>query len=328
MIRFEQPWMLLLLLLLPVLALLGRRRAARSPAVLWVRARVPGVASRAGGLLLGALELLPWLALALAVAALARPQQGVRLSEIETQGVDIMMAIDISPSMAAEDFQPANRLGVAKETARDFVRQRTHDRIGLVGFAGTAFSQCPLTLDHEALEELLRVLDFGLAEDGTAVGMGLATAVAGLRESRSPTRIVILLTDGQSNRGAVDPLTAADVARAMGVKVYTVLAGRGGVVPVPVDDPLLGRRTEMVRMEVDETSLREISKRTGGRFFRATDPQTLADIYREIDRLERAPIRATEFREYFDLGPWLLALAAGLVAVYGVGAATWGFRVP
>lgn len=328
MIRFEQPALLLLLLVIPGLALWGLARRARRPAVLWVRARVSGVASRAGAVLLGALELLPWAALALALVAIARPQQGVRLSEIETQGVDIMLAIDISPSMAAEDFQPQNRLAVARETARDFVRQRTHDRIGLVGFAGTAFSQCPLTLDHEALEELLFGLDFGLAEDGTAVGMGLATAVAGLRESRSPTRIVILLTDGQSNRGAIDPLTAADVARALGVKVYTVLAGRGGIVPVPVDDPLLGRRTEMVRMDVDESSLREIATRTNGRFFRATDPQALADIYREIDRLERAPIKATEFREYFDLGPWLLAIAAGLVAAYALLAATLGFRVP
>ena len=225
-------------------------------------------------------------------------------------------------------FQPANRLAVAKQTARDFLRQRSHDRIGLVGFAGTAFSQCPLTLDHDALEELLQNLDFGLAEDGTAVGMGLVTAIAGLRESRTPSKIVILLTDGQSNRGAVDPLTAADVAKAMGVKVYTVLVGRGGVVPVPVDDPLLGRRTEMVRMDVDEGSLREIARRTNGKFFRATDSAALAAIYTEIDRLERAPIRSIEYKEYYDLGPILLAAAAMLLGAFTLATTTWAFRLP
>jgi len=328
MTRWEQPWFLLLLLIVPALVLWARGPERRRAAVLWVRTRIPGAPGGISALGVRTLDLLPWLALTLVLASVARPQQGVRKSEVETQGVDIMLAIDISPSMAAEDFQPANRLVVAKRTALDFVRQRTHDRIGLVGFAGTAFSQCPLTLDHEALEELLQNLDFGLAEDGTAVGMGLATAVAGLRESKTPTRIVILLTDGQSNRGAVDPLTAADVAKALGVKVYTVLAGRGGVVPVPVGDPLLGRRTEMVRMDVDETSLREIASRTGGRFFRAIDPAALSAIYTEIDRLERAPIRSIEYREYFDVGPILLVLAAALLGVYGFASTTWAFRLP
>ncbi len=325
--RFEYPWLLLGLALIPALALFVLPRARRPAAVLWVRTSFPGRA-RVGALALRLVEGLPWLAMALACIAIARPQQGLRLSEVETQGVDIMLSIDISPSMAAEDFQPANRLIVAKNAARDFVRHRRHDRMGLVGFAGTAFLQCPLTLDHQTLEDLLGALDFGMAEDGTAVGMGLATAVSGLRESRSPSRIVILLTDGQSNRGAVDPLTAADLARAMNVKVYTVLAGRGGVVPVPVEDPLLGRRTEMVRMDVDETSLREIAKRTGGRFFRATDPEALSAIYAEIDRLEQAPIKSIEYREYFDLGPWLMLAAAALLTLHLASVATWAFRLP
>ena len=326
--RWEQPLLLLLLLLVPALAVWSGRRERRRASLLWVRARIGGVRAGLGAVGVRALELLPWAALALALLAVARPQQGLRQSEVETQGVDIMIAIDISPSMAAEDFQPANWLAVAKQTARDFLRQRSHDRIGLVGFAGTAFSQCPLTLDHDALEELLQNLDFGLAEDGTAVGMGLVTAIAGLRESRTPSKIVILLTDGQSNRGAVDPLTAADVAKAMGVKVYTVLVGRGGVVPVPVDDPLLGRRTEMVRMDVDEGSLREIARRTNGKFFRATDSAALAAIYTEIDRLERAPIRSIEYKEYYDLGPILLAAAAMLLGAFTLATTTWAFRLP
>ena len=324
--RWEIPWALPLLLLVAWLVWRTRRPAERPAAVLWVR--TAGFGSRLATLAVRPLEVLPWVALALAVAAIARPQQGVRQTETETRGVDIELALDISPSMAAEDFRPSNRLAVAKQTARDFIRQRAHDRLGLVAFAGTAFNQCPLTLDHDALTELLEGLDIGLAEDGTAIGMGLATAVAGLKESRTPSRVVVLLTDGQNNRGAIDPLTGADLARALGVKVYTVLVGRGGVVPVPVDDPLVGRRTEMVRMDVDEETLREIARRTGGRFFRAVDPAALAGIYSAIDRLERAPIHAIEYREYFDLGPALLGVAALLLAVHLLGSTTWAFRLP
>jgi Ca-activated chloride channel homolog len=324
--RWESPWALLLFLLVPALVWFRRRSKGRSPAVLWVR--TDGFRMGAGNLMLRATEVVPWMALVLALLALGRPQQGIRQSETETRGVDIMLAIDISPSMAAEDFRPSNRLFVAKQTARDFVRQREHDRVGLVAFAATAFIQCPLTLDHEALIELLDQIDFGLAEDGTAIGMGLATSVAGLRESRTPSKVIVLLTDGQNNRGAIDPLTGAELARAYGIRVYSVLVGRGGVVPVPVDDPLLGRRTEMVRMDVDEGTLREIAQRTGGRFFRAQDPAALASIYGAIDRLERAPIRSIEYREYEDLGPLLLAIGGALLAFYGLSVSTWAFRVP
>ena len=324
--RWEYPWLLLLLAAIPLLFFAGRRPSARPAAVLWVRTRRWGASW--GGLLLGFNSLLPWIALALAVLAMARPQQGVRQSETETRGVDIVLAIDISPSMAAEDFRPLNRLYVAKETARDFVRQRDHDRIGLVAFAATSFTQCPLTLDHDALIELLSGLDFGLAEDGTAIGMGLATAVGGLRNSRTPSKVVVLLTDGQNNRGSIDPITGADLARAFGIKVYAVLVGRGGVVPVPVTDPAGGRRIEMVRMDVDEGVLREIAETTGGRFFRAQDPAALSQIYSEIDRLERAPIRSVVFREYRDIGPQILALAAMVFAAHLLLASTFAFRLP
>ena len=324
--RWEYPWLLLLLAAIPLLFVAGRRPSARPAAVLWVRTKRWGVSW--GALLFGFNALLPWIALTLAVLAMARPQQGVRQSETETRGVDIVLAIDISPSMAAEDFRPMNRLFVAKETARDFVRQRDHDRIGLVAFAATSFTQCPLTLDHDALIELLSGLDFGLAEDGTAIGMGLATAVGGLRSSRTPSKVVVLLTDGQNNRGAIDPITGADLARAFGIKVYSVLVGRGGVVPVPVTDPAGGRRIEMVRMDVDEGVLRQIAETTGGRFFRAQDPAALSQIYSEIDRLERAPIRSVVFREYRDLGPQVLALAALVFGVHMLLASTFAFRLP
>jgi len=324
--RWEWPLFLIALTAIPVLAWWARRPVARRPAVGWVRVSRGGGGMRAG--LLRAIDLLPWVALTLALLSLARPQQGLRQSEVETRGVDIMLAIDISPSMGAEDFRPRNRLFVAKETAAEFVRQRPHDRVGLVGFAATAFTQCPLTLDHDALLELIESLDFGLAQDGTAVGMGLATAVSGLRRSSTPSKVVVLLTDGESNRGAIDPPTAAEMARVLGIKVYAVLVGRGGVVPVPVTDPLRGTRIEMRRMDVDETSLRQIADKTGGRFFRAQDAAALTGIYTEIDRLERAPIRSIEYREYRELGPTLLLFAAAILALHVLLSGTWAFRVP
>ena len=323
--RWEAPGFLFLLLLLPLLAGLRRRRPTRPAAVLWAQA-VGGGGARAG--LVRAVSALPWVALTLAVVALARPQQGLRLSETESRGVDIMLAIDMSPSMSAQDFQPLNRLSVAKATAREFIRRRPHDRIGLVGFAATAFTQCPLTLDHDALGDLLDGLDFGLAEDGTAIGMGLATAVARLRESRTPSKVIVLLTDGANNRGEIDPLTGADLARALGVKVYTILVGRGGFVPVPMDDPLLGRRIQMMQMEVDPVTLQQIAQRTGGRFYQATEAGALAGIYGEIDRLERVPVRSIVYRDYRDLAPLVLGAAALLLAVSGLLGSTVASRLP
>jgi len=323
--RWESPWALLLLLLLPLLA--WRRRDGRAEAaVLWVRTR--GWGSPIGAQLVRGAGLLVWIAAGLAIIAVARPQQGVRLSEIEARGVDIMLAIDISPSMQALDFQPRDRLFVAKQTAREFISERTHDRMGLVGFAATAFTQCPLTLDHDALLDLLDGLDFHLAEDGTAIGMALATSVERLRDSKTPSKVIVLLTDGANNRGAIDPLTGADLARAYGIKVYTVLVGRGGEVPVPIDDPTLGRRIVMMQMDIDEPTLREIAQRTGGRFFRATETAALKGIYAEINRLERAPIRSIEYHEYRDLGPVVLAVAAVALGLAGLSGATWAFRLP
>ncbi len=220
------------------------------------------------------------------------------------------------------------RLDVARATARDFVRGRPHDRIGVVGFAGTAFTQCPLTLDHETLVSLIEGLDFGLAEDGTAIGMGLATAVQRLRESHTPSKVVVLLTDGENNRGAIDPLTAADLAKALGVKVYAILVGRPSVEPVTVDDPVLGRVQTLMNVGVDERPLVEIARRTGGRFFRAGDASTLNRVYAEIDRLERAPIRALVYREYRDLGPLLMGVAALVLAAWSLSLSTWAFRAP
>jgi Ca-activated chloride channel homolog len=324
--RWDAPWWLLLFVAVPFLVWRARRPLARRPAVEWVR--VPARRVAIGSALVHLVEWVPWLVLCLAIVALAKPQQGLRQTETETRGVDIVLAIDISPSMRAEDFRPHNRLYVAKTTAEEFIRQREHDRIGLVGFGGTAFTQCPLTLDHQVLTDLLEGLDFGLVEDGTAIGMGLATAVSRLKESKTPSKVVVLLTDGENNRGAIDPMTGADLAKAFGIRVYTVLVGRGGVVPVPIDDPVFGRRVQMVNMEVDEGTMRSIAQRTGGRFFRAQDSSALSNIYSEIDRLERAPIRSIEYRDYRDLGPMLLGFAAALLLIHIASVATWAFRAP
>ena len=328
MIRFEYPWMLLGLLLVPALLMWRWKRPRTQPAaVLWGTLAAcprPGIMSR----LLLVVRVLPWLALGLALVALGRPQRGLQQSEVDSRGVDIVLAIDLSRSMQASDMGGGTRLDLARSTAREFVRGRPHDRMGVVAFAGTAFTQCPLTLDHETLSELIGALDFGLTEDGTAIGMGLATAVQRLRESRTPTKVIVLLTDGENNRGAIDPITAADLAHAMGVKVYTVLVGRPTVEQVPVDDPVLGRTYAVMPVNVDSRPLIEIARRTGGRFFRAGDAATLSGIYSDIDRLERAPIHAVVYREYHDLGPLLLGAAGLLLALAGLSGATWAFRAP
>jgi Ca-activated chloride channel family protein len=327
-IRFELPWVLLALLAIPaLLAWRARRARTRPAAVLW--GTVSGLPrGGAWAWLLQFVRVLPWIVLALAIVAAARPQQGLQQSEVDSRGVDIVLAIDISRSMSASDMGGGTRLDVARATARDFARGRPHDRVGIVGFAGTAFTQCPLTLDHETLVSLVEGLNFGLAEDGTAIGMGLATSVQRLRESRTPSKVVVLLTDGENNRGAIDPLTAADLAKALGVKVYSVLVGRPSIEPVTVDDPVLGRVQTLVNVGVDERPLVEIARRTGGRFFRAGDASTLSGVYAEIDRLERAPIRALVYREYRDLGPSLLGAAAVLMAIFSLSLSTWAFRAP
>jgi len=327
-IRFEYPWVLLALLAVPaLLAWRSRRPDTRPAAVLWgTVGGMPRGGARAW--LLQFVRVLPWVVLGLAIVAAARPQRGLQQSEVDSRGVDIVLAIDISRSMSASDMGGGTRLDVARATARDFARGRPHDRVGIVGFAGTAFTQCPLTLDHETLVTLVESLHFGLAEDGTAIGMGLATAVQRLRESRTPSKVVVLLTDGENNRGAIDPLTAADLAKALGIKVYSVLVGRPSIEPITVDDPVLGRVQSLVNVGVDERPLVEIARRTGGRFFRAGDASTLSGVYAEIDRLERAPIRALVYREYRDLGPLLLGAAAAVLALFSLSLSTWAFRAP
>ena len=251
-------------------------------------------------------------ALVLIIVASARPQSIEHETKTETEGIDIVLAVDISGSMLARDFQP-DRLTAAKEVASQFVANRQGDRIGLVVFAGEAFTQTPLTTDQSSLQTLLGRLRSGVVEDGTAIGNGLATAVNRLRESDSKSKVVILLTDGVNNRGQIAPLTAADIAKEQGIKVYTIGVGRNGTAPYPVFDNR-GREVYTVDMkvEIDENMLREIAVKTGGEYFRATDKLSLERIYEQINSMEKSKVEKFEIthtnEEYLVFVLWAIAL--------------------
>jgi Ca-activated chloride channel family protein len=263
------------------------------------------------------------LGLVLGAAALARPQWGSVKQDVTTQGVDIVVSLDVSGSMAAQDFQPKNRLAVAKEVVADFVERRGNDRIGLVIFAGRSLTKAPPTTDSAVLLRQLDDVRLDSLPDGTAIGSGLATALTRLRRSKAKSRVVVLVTDGANNAGEIDPATAADLAKAMEVRVYTVAVGRGGRVPMPVQvqDPLTGRVTRQtlpVEVDIDEALLQRIAERSGGEFFRATDPGSLKAIFERIDQLEKSEIKLTAYRRYRELFPPVLAAAAAALAAAGL----------
>lgn len=225
--------------------------------------------------------------------ALARPQLSNRWQKESTEGIDIMMALDISGTMQAEDLRP-NRLEAAKAVATDFVVDRPNDNIGLVVFAGESFTQCPLTTDHAVLVNLFKSVKFGMIEDGTAIGLGLANAINRMKDSPTKSKVIILLTDGSNNRGEIDPQTAAEIARTYGIRVYAVGVGSYGQARVPVQTPY-GTQYMMMDSEFDEGTLRNIASTTGGAYFRATDNSSLRSIYEQIDQLEKSKIRVREF---------------------------------
>jgi len=246
------------------------------------------------------------LALAAFVVAFSRPQTGITSETVTAEGIDIILAIDVSSSMLAEDLEP-NRLEAAKAVAAEFVEGRRNDRIGLVVFAAEAFTQVPLTLDYSVVTDLLAQMEVGMIEDGTAVGMGLATAVKRLQASDAESRVVVLLTDGRNNTGEIGPVTAGQMAQALGVRVYTIGAGGRGMARVPIG----GGRSAYVEADIDEASLREVAETTGGQYFRATDREGLSQIYREIDALETTEIEVENFTSYGEL--FHFPLAAGLL---------------
>ena len=327
--EFAHPWLLLLAPALAGLMIWSRRRSADRAAV-----RHPSLAllpGDAGGGRVRARRVLFWMRLAaiiLLAVAVARPRIGHSSREVEGEGIDIVVALDISGSMRALDFQPQDRLGVAKQVIREFVTQRPADRVGLVVFASRAFTQCPLTLDRSVLLGFLDEVQVGLIEDGTAIGLGLATAVNRLKQSTARSRTVILLTDGLNNVPTLEPITAAELARAVGVRVYTVGVGREGFAPYPVDDPLLGPRLTQIETHLDEALLRRIAGATGGEYFRAEDPEALRAIFATIDRLEKSRYRMTVTTHYRELLTFVAAPALLLLLAEAVLGATLLRRVP
>lgn len=239
------------------------------------------------------------IALALVIVALARPQSTSQKDNIYSEGIDIVLAIDISGSMLAEDFQP-NRIEAAKNVADDFISGRTNDRIGLVIFSGESFTQCPLTVDYNVLKSLIKPLKSGMIEDGTAIGLGLATSINRLKDSKAKSKVIILLTDGVNNRGEIDPITAAQIAQSYGIRVYTVGVGTIGQAPYPVQTPF-GTRYQMIPVDIDEKTLKEIATMTGGEYFRATDNRKLKAIYQQIDQLEKTKIEIRSYQRHAEL---------------------------
>lgn len=256
-----------------------------------------GVLTQAPSLKVRMLPLLPLLkilAFVFLIFALARPQSSLSEKEISTQGIDIVLSMDISGSMLARDFEP-DRLEAAKKVAMKFIRDRPNDRIGLVVFSGESFTQCPITIDHQVLLNLFKDIHSGMVEDGTAIGMGLATAVARLKESKSKTKVIILMTDGVNNMGYIDPYTAIKIAKAFGVRVYTIGIGKNGNAPYPVKDQNGRTFYQSFPVQIDEPLLRKIAQETGGSYFRATGNSSLKNIYDNIDKLEKSKIKISNY---------------------------------
>lgn len=312
---FEYPE-LLWLLLVPLalvghylyIELCGRRPHLRvSSSAQWL----------AGGRsVLGVIRHLPFVfriaALSLIIVCIARPRSSSTLEKIDSEGIDIVLAMDVSTSMLARDFKP-DRINAAKDIAIEFISQRPYDRMGIVVFAGESYTQCPLTTDRPTLINLMKEIETGLIEDGTAIGNGLATAVARMKDSQAPSRVVILLTDGVNNSGEITPQTAAEIAKTYNIRVYTIGVGARGTAPYPVMTPW-GVEVQNVQVEIDEALLKEIADVTGGRYFRATDNTKLSEIYAEINEMEKARTTIDSFPIYKEMFP-PFALAALLCLI-------------
>ena len=302
---FANPWFLLALLLLPLFAWLRGRRGARPAFVYSSVSLLKGVSktsrSRAGSIL----HALRWLALVCLIVALARPQKTRTDTSVRASGVDIVIALDLSGSMESEDFQikgqRVNRLVVAKETVSKFIEKRRSDRIGLVAFAGRAYIAAPLTLDHDFLQSNVQRLQLHTIEDGTAIGSGLSAAINRLRDVQSKSKIVILMTDGQNNAGKVPPLTAAEAAKALGIKVYTIGVGIRGMAPFPQTTPFGQRVYVQMKVDIDEETLTAVAEKTGGKYYRADSTDTLRKIYDEIDQFEKTEAVVKKFVQREEL---------------------------
>ena len=331
MFRFADPYYLLALLVLPVMIYWYLRGGKRQSGKIkysdigLLKQIKPSFKQRLRHLLF----VIRLLAITALILALARPQSSSKEEEISTEGVDIVLAIDVSTSMLAEDFKPNNRLAAVKLVARDFIKGRKNDRLGMVVFAGESFTQCPLTLDYGVLLTLLdQVQIAGENWDGTAIGMGIVNAVNRLRDSKAKSKVIILLTDGVNNKGQVDPITAARIAQTFGIKIYTIGAGTIGTAMYPFDDGLFGKRYVPVPVEIDEDVLREIAKITGGLYFRATDERKLKEIYDEIGDMEQTKIEVKEYTRYEEFFVYFLTLGLALLLLELILSNTYFKKLP
>ena len=320
-----RPWFLLLLLL--PLAWWWWRRRQRPPATPYSDLRLVNLVKEADWLarVPVACRLLAFTAWVMAAAG---PRLGGSQVEVKKEGIAIVIAVDISSSMLAEDFSPSNRMEVAKQQAAAFIKGRSADRIGVVAFAGEALTQVPITVDYPVLEQAVASLRIGMLEDGTAIGTGLATAVNRLREAPGKSKVILLLTDGENNRGTVDPRTAAAAAAALGIKVYTIGVGTEGEAPVPTGRGLSGFRYEMLPVRIEEPLLRDIAATTGGRYFRAKDSEALARIFQQIDGLEKTPIQVTRYVKYDEIAKPLVLTGLLLLGLELLLGATLVVRTP
>jgi len=330
-VTFAHPWVLLLLLALPAIAWFRGRRGGAPSIVFSSIADVRSIGrprrSKVGAMFFSLLLL----ADALLIVALARPQQGKEMRQVQASGIDIILAIDVSRSMLAEDFtignDRANRLEAVKQVTERFINARPNDRIGIVAFAGRPYLVSPLTLDHDWLLKNLERLNVGLVEDGTAIGSAIVSSANRLKEREAKSKIIVLLTDGDNNSGKVNPTTAAEAAHALGLKIYTIGAGTRGYAPVPV--PMFGQIVyRNVKVEVDEETLKKIAAIANGQFYRATDSKSLQQIFDQIDRLEKSIVETRQYTQYRDLFGWALAPAFGLLLLHLAGTQTFFRRLP
>jgi Ca-activated chloride channel family protein len=317
-ITFANPHFFYLLLLIPLLAAwyFYRQKMNNADIRVSTTSGFEGIRKGLRLYLYHGLYILRMLVLILLIIALARPQSSKSRQDVSVEGIDIVLAMDISGSMLAMDFKP-NRIEASKEVAMEFIDGRPNDRIGLVIFSGEAFTQCPLTTDHAILKNLFKDIRSGMIEDGTAIGDGLATALNRLRGSKAISKVIILLTDGVNNMGSIDPLSAAEIAKLYGVRIYTIGIGTTGVAPYPVQTPF-GIQIQSMEVKIDEDLLRQISKLTDGKYYRATNNNKLRQVYKEIDKLEKSKIDVTEFhrkKEEFPPLVWLALVFLGLEVI-------------
>lgn len=326
---FAHPWALLLLLLVPAYAFSARRGGRR--ALTFSRAAVLGALASSRAERLARLpERLRGVSVCALIVAVAGPRTGTSIVDFDAEGIAIVVTMDISSSMLAEDFSPENRLAVARATVKQFVQGRQYDRIGLVAFAGEALTQVPITVDYPVIYAAVEQLraGAGLLEDGTAIGTAIATAANRLRRAPGVSRVMILMTDGENNRGEIDPLTAARAAAAYGIKIYTIGIGTVGVAPVPVASGPFGVQYANLPVHIDDALLDQIAQSTGGRYFRATTPQALDSVYSAIDRLEKSKVNVRRYTEYTPQRlPLILLASLMLLTEWLLRASRWG-RVP